>query len=163
MLYMLGKGFIYQYYDIQELDIGSIVIGFFAFTGLFALCNYLAASINDGEGTLKGVALSVVYGAVPLMVSLFAITALSYCVTANEAFFLDVLLWGGGIWTVVLIFLGLQTIHNYSGKEMVKSLLITILFMFIVVLVVLVVTIMCEQVMKFLSTIGKELVQNVSS
>nr|WP_321153338.1 YIP1 family protein [uncultured Acetatifactor sp.] len=163
MLYMLGKGFIYQYYDIQELDIGSIVIGFFAFTGLFALCNYLAASINDGEGTLKGVALSVVYGAVPLMVSLFAITALSYCVTANEAFFLDVLLWGGGVWTVVLIFLGLQTIHNYSGKEMVKSLLITILFMFIVVLVVLVVTIMCEQVMKFLSTIGKELVQNVSS
>ena len=64
---------------------------------------------------------------------------------------------------MVLIFLGLQTIHNYSGKEMVKSLLITILFMFIVVLVVLVVTIMCEQVMKFLSTIGKELVQNVSS
>lgn len=106
MLFMLGKGFIYQYYDIQELDIGSIVIGFFAFTSLFVICNYLAASINDGEGTLKGVALAVAYGAVPLMVSLFAITALSYCVTANEAFFLDVLLWGGGAWTVVLIFLG---------------------------------------------------------
>lgn len=148
MLFMLGKGFIYQYYDIQELDIGSIVIGFFAFTSLFVICNYLAASINDGEGTLKGVALAVAYGAVPLMVSLFAITALSYCVTANEAFFLDVLLWGGGAWTVVLIFLGLQTIHNYSGKEMVKSLLITALFSFVVIVVILVVTIMCEQVMK---------------
>ena len=163
MLFMLGKGFIYQYYDIQELDIGSIVIGFFAFTSLFVICNYLAASINDGEGTLKGVALAVAYGAVPLMVSLFAITALSYCVTANEAFFLDVLLWGGGAWTVVLIFLGLQTIHNYSGKEMVKSLLITALFIFVVIVVILVVTIMCEQVMKFLTTIGKELVRNVSS
>ncbi len=163
MLFMLGKGFIYQYYDIQELDIGSIVIGFFAFTSLFVICNYLAASINDGEGTLKGVALAVAYGAVPLMVSLFAITALSYCVTANEAFFLDVLLWGGGAWTVVLIFLGLQTIHNYSGKEMVKSLLITALFSFVVIVVILVVTIMCEQVMKFLTTIGKELVRNVSS
>ena len=163
MLFMLGKGFIYQYYDIQELDIGSIVIGFFAFTSLFVICNYLAASINDGEGTLKGVALAVAYGAVPLMVSLFAITALSYCVTANEAFFLDVLLWGGGAWTVVLIFLGLQTIHNYSGKEMVKSLLITALFIFVVIVVILVVTIMCEQVMKFLTTIGRELVRNVSS
>ncbi len=163
MLYMLGKGFIYQYYDIQELDIGSIVIGFFAFTGLFVICNYLATSINDGEGTLKGVALATAYGAVPLMVSLFAITVLSYCVTANEAFFLDVLLWGGGAWTVVLIFLGLQTIHNYSGKEMVKSLLITALFIFVVIVVILVVTIMCEQVMKFLTTIGKELVRNVSS
>ena len=163
MLFMLGKGFIYQYYDIQELDIGSIVIGFFAFTSLFVVCNYLAASINDGEGTLKGVALAVAYGAMPLMVSLFAITVLSYCVTANEAFFLDVLLWGGGAWTAVLIFLGLQTIHNYSGKEMIKSLLITALFIFVVIVVILVVTIMCEQVMKFLTTIGKELVRNVSS
>ena len=164
ILYLLTfAAFMYQYYDIQELDIGSIVIGFFAFTSLFVICNYLAASINDGEGTLKGVALAVAYGAVPLMVSLFAITALSYCVTANEAFFLDVLLWGGGAWTVVLIFLGLQTIHNYSGKEMVKSLLITALFSFVVIVVILVVTIMCEQVMKFLTTIGKELVRNVSS
>ena len=62
-----------------------------------------------------------------------------------------------------MIFLGLQTIHNYSGKEMIKSLLITALFIFVVIVVILVVTIMCEQVMKFLTTIGKELVRNVSS
>ncbi len=163
MLYMLGKGFIYQYYDIQELDIGSIVIGFFVFTGLFVICNYLTASINDGEGTLRGVALAVAYGAVPFIVSLLAVTALSYCVTANEAFFLDVLLWGGGVWTIVLILLGLQTMHNYSGKEMVKSILATGLLIFVVIAVVLMVTIMCEQVVKFLSTLGKELVRNVSS
>ena len=103
------------------------------------------------------------YGAVPFIVSLLAVTALSYCVTANEAFFLDVLLWGGGVWTIVLILLGLQTMHNYSGKEMVKSILATGLLIFVVIAVVLMVTIMCEQVVKFLSTLGKELVRNVSS
>lgn len=160
--YMVGKGFIYQYYDVQELDMGSIVIGFFAFTGLFAVCNYLAASINDGEGSLKGVSLAMAYGTVPLSVALLVVTLLSYCVTANEAFFLDVLLWGGGIWTIVLLFVGLQTIHNYTVKETVKSILVTALFLFVVIVVILVVTIMCEQVLQFVTTIGKELVRNVS-
>ena len=161
MLFMLGKGFIYQYYDIQDLDIGSIVLGFFAFISLFVVCNYLVTSINDGEGSLKQVYMTVAYGSVPLIVSLLSITVLSYCVTTNEAFFLDVIMLIGCIWTVIAIFLGLQTVHNYTVKETIKGILITALFMFVVIVVILIITIMWEQVWKFLSTIGKELTQNV--
>lgn len=161
MLFMIGKGFIYQYYDIQDLDISSIVVGFFAFIGLFVVCNYLVTSINDGEGDLKQVYMTVAYATVPLTLALLSITALSYCVTNNEAFFLDVIMLIGCVWTIILLFLGLQTIHNYSVKEMIKSILITILFMFVVIVVILIVTIMWEQVWTFISTIGKELTQNV--
>lgn len=161
MLFMLGKGFIYQYYDVQDLDIGSIVVGFFAFIGLFVVCNYLVTSINDGEGSLKQVYMTVAYATVPLILSLLSITVLSYCVTTNEAFFLDVIMAIGCVWTVVLIFLGLQTVHNYTVKETIRSILLTALFIFVVIVVILIVTIMWEQVWKFLSTIGKELTQNV--
>lgn len=161
MLFMVGKGFIYQYYDIQDLDISSIVVGFFAFIGLFVVCNYLVTSINDGEGDLKQVYMAVAYATVPLILALLSITALSYCVTTNEAFFLDVIMLIGCVWTIILIFLGLQTIHNYSIGEMIKSILITILFMFVAIVVILIVTIMWEQVWTFISTIGKELTQNV--
>lgn len=161
MLFMLAKGFIYQYYDVQDLDIGSIVLGFFAFLGLFVLCNYLVTSINDGEGSLKQVYMTVAYAAVPLILALLSITALSYCVTTNEAFFLDVFMLIGCAWTIILVFLGLQTVHNYTVKETIKSLLLTALFMFIVIIVVLIVTIMWEQVWNFVSTVGKELTQNV--
>lgn len=161
MLFMLGKGFIYQYYDIQDLDISSIVVGFFAFIGLFVVCNYLVTSINDGEGDLKQVYMTVAYATAPLSLALLSITALSYCVTTNEAFFLDVIMLIGCVWTIILLFLGLQTMHNYSVKEMIKSVLITILFMFVVIVVILIVTIMWEQVWTFISTIGKELAQNV--
>lgn len=161
MLFMLGKGFIYQYYDVQDLDIGSIVVGFFAFISLFVVCNYLVTSINDGEGSLKQVYMAVAYAAVPLILAFLSITALSYCVTTNEAFFLDVIILIGSVWTVILIFLGLQTVHNYTVKETIKGILLTALFMFVVIVVILIVTIMWEQVWKFLSTIGKEMVQNV--
>ncbi len=161
MLYMLAKGFIYQYYDVQDIDINSVVVGFFAIIGLFVLCNYLVTSINDGEGSLKQVYMIPAYASVPISVALLAITALSYCVTTNEAFFLSVALLIGSVWSLILIYIGLQTVHNYSAGETVKSVLLTFLLIFVVIIVILIVTIMWDQVWTFVSTIGKEMAQNV--
>ncbi len=161
MLYMLGKGFIYQYYDVEDLDISSIVVGFFAIIILFVVCNYLVTSINDGEGSLKQVYMIPAYASVPLTISLFSITAVSYVVTTNEAFFLSVGLLIGAVWSIILLYIGLQTVHNYSAGETIKSVLLTFLFIFVVVVVIMIVTIMWDQVWTFLSTLGEELTQNV--
>ena len=161
MLYMVGKGFIYQYQDIQEMDISSIVIGFFALLGLFVICNYLVTSINDGEGSLKQVYMLLAYGTMPLIITFLSVTVLSYVVTTNEAFFLTVGLTVGAVWTIILVFLGLQTVHNYSVKETIASIVLTFVLMGIVVVVVMVVTIMWDQVWSFLSTVWEELKQYV--
>ncbi len=161
MLYMLGKGFIYQYYDIQDLDISSIVVGFFAIIILFVICNYLVTSINDGQGSLKQVYMLLAYATLPLIIALFGITAVSYFVTTNEAFFLSVGLVIGVTWTIILLYIGLQTVHNYTAGETIKSVLLTFLLIFVVVVVIMIVTIMWDQVWTFLSTLGEELTQNV--
>ena len=161
MLYMLGKGFIYQYYDVEDLDVSSIVVGFFAIIILFVVCNYLVTSINDGEGSLKQVYLIPAYASIPLTIALFSITAVSYVVTTNEAFFLSVGLLIGAVWTIILLYIGLQTVHNYTAGETIKSVLLTFLFIFVVVVVIMIVTIMWDQVWTFLSTLGEELTQNV--
>ena len=161
MLYMLGKGFIYQYYDVQELDISSIVVGFFAIIILFVVCNYLVTSINDGQGSLKQVYMIPAYACLPLMLAFFGVTAVSYVVTTNEAFFLSVAMLIGVVWTVILLYIGLQTVHNYTAGETVKAILLTFLLIFVVVIVLMIVTIMWDQVWTFLSTLGEELTQNV--
>lgn len=161
MLYTIGKGFIYQYQDVQDMDMSSIVIGFFALFSLFVVCNYLVTSINDGEGSLKEVYLLTGYAVMPLTLAFLTVTVLSYVVTTNEAFLLTFLLMLGGGWSILLVFLGLQTIHNYSFKATVASVLLTFLLMAIVVIVVMVVTIMWDQVWSFLTTVGEELKQYV--
>lgn len=161
MLYMLGKGFIYQYYDVQDLDISSIVVGFFAIIILFVVCNYLVTSINDGQGSLKQVYMLLAYAMLPLIIAFFGITAVSYFVTTNEAFFLTVGLVIGVVWTIILVYIGLQTVHNYTAGETVKSILLTFLLIFVVVVVIMIVTIMWDQVWTFLTTLGEELTQNV--
>ena len=101
------------------------------------------------------------YGTMPLIIALVSVTVLSYVVTTNEAFFLTVGLAIGAVWTVMLIFLGLQTVHNYSVKETIASIVLTFVLMGVVVVVVMVVTIMWDQVWSFLSTVGEELKQYV--
>lgn len=161
MLYMLGKGFIYQYYDVQDLDISSIVVGFFAIIVLFVVCNYLVTSINDGQGSLKQVYMLLAYACLPLIIAFFGVTVMSYFVTTNEAFFLSVGLVIGACWTVILLYIGLQTVHNYSAGETIKAVLLTFLLIFVVVVVIMIVTIMWDQVWTFISTLGEELTQNV--
>ena len=161
MLFTVGKGYIYQVTKVENMDINAIVLGFFAISGLFVLCNWLVSSINDGEGTLRKVYILVAYGSVPAGLSLLAVTGLSYVMTLNETFILSLILFVGITWSLILIFIGLQVIHDYSGKETVRSILITFLFMLIIAVVLLVVIIMWDQVWKFIESVWKELIRNV--
>lgn len=161
MLYQTKKGFIYQYVAVEDMDIGGIIAGFFVLLALFIFCNWLVTSINDGDGTLAQVYMIPAYGSLPLMISLAVITIASYGMTYNESFLLTVILLIGGVWSVLLIYLGLMTVHDYSAKETVKSLLLTVVFMIIAAVMVLIVIIMAEHLYEFFYTIGQEVLRNV--
>lgn len=161
MLYQTGKGFIYQLYDVQDMDIGFIVLGFWAIVGLFIFCNYLVTSINDGNGTLKQIFMIPAYGLTPAIAALIAVTVLSYGLTQNEAFILTLILLVGVAWSVVTIFIGLQTVHQYTFKETVGSLILTLMLMLIIAVVLIIISIMWNSLWTFITSVGKELYQNV--
>lgn len=102
------------------------------------------------------------YGAIPALIAMIAVIIMSYGLTYNEAFILTVILIVGIGWSLVLVFQGLSTVHDYSFKETVVSLIITFVFMLIAAIVVLIVIIMWEQLSGFLITIGKEIIRNVT-
>ncbi len=161
MLYQTKKGFIYQYTAVEDMDIGGIVVGFFVLLLLFIFCNWLVTSITDGDGTLAQVYMIPAYGSLPLMAMLALITVCSYGMTYNESFLLTIMLLVGGAWSVIVIFLGFLTVHDYSGKETAKSILLTVVFMIIAAVMVLIVMIMCEELYEFLYTVGQEVLRNV--
>ena len=162
MIYQTGKGFIYQYTSVEDMDMGAVVVGFFAILILFIVCNFLVTSITDGDGTLKQVYMIPAYGIIPLMICMIVTTIMSYQLTYNESFILTVIMMIGGIWSIAVIFEGLSTVHDYDFKQTVVSLIITAVFMLIAAIVVLVVIIMWEQLYDFLITVGKEIIRNVT-
>lgn len=162
MLYQTSKGFIYQYTKVEDMDMGAVVVGFFAILILFIVCNYLVTSITDGDGTLKQVYMIPAYGLMPVMICMLATIGMSYVLTYNESFILTVIMIIGLVWSIAVIFEGLSTVHDYDFKNTVVSLLITAVFMLIAAIVVLVVIIMWEQLYDFLLTVGKEIIRNVT-
>ncbi|ONI39509.1 hypothetical protein AN639_01565 [Candidatus Epulonipiscium fishelsonii] len=161
MTYRTNKGYIYQLTKIEDMDINSIVIGYFAILGLFILGNYLVTSINDGLGNLKQVYMIPAYGAFPAVMSMLIVIPLSYVLVQNEAFVLSMIMWIGVAWSLLNIFIGFQTVHDYTFKETVFSLVMTVVMMIIVAVMGIIVTIMWEELYQFILSIGKELFRDV--
>ncbi|MDF2611515.1 MAG: hypothetical protein K0R92_2989, partial [Lachnospiraceae bacterium] len=161
MTYQTGKGFIYQFVAVEDMDINAIVFGFFAILILFVISNYLVTSIKDGDGSLKQVYMIPAYGMLPTMVSMLVITIMSYFLTYNESFLLTIILNIGIIWSVVVIFIGFQTVHDYTMKEMISSTIITFVFMIIAAVIAMIIIIMWEQLWQFIQTLVEEMTRNV--
>ena len=142
MLYQTQKGFIYQYTKVEDMDMGAVVVGFFAILILFIVCNFLVTSITDGDGTLKQVYMIPAYGVMPAMISMLVTIGMSYVLTYNESFILTTIMAIGVCWSIATIFEGLATVHDYDFKHTVLSLIITVVFMLIAAIVVLLVIIM---------------------
>ena len=117
MLYQTSKGFIYQYTKVEDMDMGAVVVGFFAILILFIVCNYLVTSITDGDGTLKQVYMIPAYGLMPVMICMLATIGMSYVLTYNESFILTVIMIIGLVWSIAVIFEGLSTVHDYDFKN----------------------------------------------
>lgn len=162
MAYQTSKGFIYQTTNVEDMDIGAIVLGFFLLQALFMICNYLDTSIHDGNGTLRQIYITLAYGLLPAIAATAIVTVVSYGLTYNEAFILTFLLMIGIVWSAAIIFVGLQTIHEYSFGETVRSLVITVVFMIIAAVIGIVLSIMWDSLYRFMISVGKELLQNVA-
>lgn len=162
MAYQTSKGFIYQTTRVENMDIGAIVLGFFAMLGLFLLCNYLDTSIHDGNGNFRQIYIVPAYGLIPTIVALVCVTVVSYGLTYNESFLLTIILAVGIVWSVITIFIGLQTIHQYEFKQNVRSLIMTAVFMVIIAVIGIILSIMWNSLYHFLISVGKELIQNVA-
>lgn len=159
---LIGNDFIFQYVYTEELDFTAIVVGFFAIAAIFIISNYLDTSIHDGEGTIKHITYMVAYALVPYAIAAFATTILSYVMTYNEVFILDFMLLVGVAWTAILLFIGVSEIHNYTIKQTIKSLLITILFVIIGLVVAILLMVVWTQVYLFLEVLVKEVWRNVT-
>lgn len=161
MAFQTSKGFIYQYTSVEDMDIGAIVLGFFLLLGLFIVCNYLDTSIHDGSGTFWQIYMIPAYGLMPAMVSVLGVTIASYGLTYNESFLLTIALMVGICWSVVTIFVGIQTVHDYEFGDTVRSIIITVVFMVIIAVIGIILSIMWDSLYRFLTSVGRELIQNV--
>ncbi|MCL2243801.1 MAG: YIP1 family protein [Treponema sp.] len=156
LVYQTSKGFIVQSVEIEDMDFNVIIGGFLGIYLLFVICNYLVTSINDGEGSFIDIFKLVSYSALPLSVTLLAVTVISHVLTENEILLLNLMMFAGIAWSVSLLWLGLQEVHGYSFTDTFKSVIFTVLFMLIALIVLFNMTILFDQFVQFVEAIVRE-------
>ena len=140
-------------------DIGFIILVLLLVVG----CNYLMCTINDGEGKLKHIYCSLIYSFGPYIIIQPVIFALSHVVTNNEIFFVSFGNLCMIVWVAVLLFISVKEINNYTVKETVKIILLTVFTILIVCLLAFIVYVLWSQVFDFIQSICGEVVYKIGN
>ena len=158
-----GRGFLYTPVPVEDLDFSALMLGFVIICFLFVLTNYLLSSIQDGDGTLGDIYKLTIYAMGPMITGILVVTGLSYFLSYNEEFLIDLIEFVAPSWSLIILVLGLQEVHVYSTGAAVKSIVLSIASMIVIAIVVLIVVMMGEQLADFLQVIVKEVLRNVTN
>ena len=145
-------------YDILS-DIGFIVLVLV----LVVSCNYLMCTINDGEGRFKQIYCSLIYSFGPYLILQPILFVLSHVVTINEEFFVSFGNLAMLVWVGVLIFISIKEINNYSVKETIVIIGLTIFTILIVCLLAFIIYVLSSQVIDFVESIFREVVYKIGN
>lgn len=145
----MGRGFIFSFSDGNATGIALMGSAFFLLCGLFVIGNYLVASINEGEGSLKNIYMMLPYALSPYLVITPFVVFASYILTQNEAFILYFAWLVALVWSVALIFVGVREDHAYTFMETLKNILLTLFFIMIALVLMAVMYLLWSQVFAY--------------
>ncbi len=116
--YLFNKGISDALGIISSL--GNLLVPFF----LYMLSNWCLTSLMDGKGNMKQIYTTMCYSLVPIIILLNVSTVLSHFLVIEEAAFVTTISTAAYLWTVILIFFGTMTIHDYGlGKNIIVTVL----------------------------------------
>ena len=123
--------------------------------------NYLVSTLNDGEGWFKDFFIGTCYCLIPFIIFKIPMILLTHVLTYNEQFiiqFANVVIYA---YTAILVLIMIQYIHQYTFKETIKNILITIFGMVIFALMILLVYMFASQLVDFVISLIKEVIFRV--
>ena len=116
----------------------------------------MVATINDGEGTIKNIFVSVAYSMVPYMIMAPIAIVLSYVLTQNEAFLITLVWYIGILWSAALVILSILNVHNYTFKQTVKNVLLTLFFAIVALILVAILYLVWDKFIEFIGEVISE-------
>jgi DNA-binding beta-propeller fold protein YncE len=151
-------GFIFKEVELTDIMLSKEILLTFIPFFLFVIANYLVSTINDGEGRFKEIYKATIYSFVPYLVFGPILVIISNFLTFNEMFVYE---FGNTIlmlWTLVLLYIMIREIHNFTFRETFKNIFITLFSMLIIMLVIFIVYVLLDQVYDFVYSAVQELI-----
>jgi tetratricopeptide (TPR) repeat protein len=151
-------GFIFNpYASLSQLRVENEILYTVLAIFLWNAANYLVSTISDGEGRVRDVVIGTAYSLFPYALFILPIAALSNVLSMNEIFIYsfsqNIILFWMGMMLIIMV----KEIHNYSGSETVRNVLITIFTIALFVLTGYILYVLFNQLFEFVSALLQEL------
>lgn len=123
---------------------------------LWNVANYLIASISDGEGSMRQVVIGTAYSLFPYALFALPVALLSNLLTLNEVFVYTFAMQIILIWMGIMLVIMVKEIHNYSFRETVRCIVITLFTMAMFLLTAYILYVLFNQLFEFIEAVIRE-------
>lgn len=148
ILYQTISGFLYSV-SLYSFSLTNNALLFFGGLVLFIVSNYYISSIHDGEGTLKSIYVSTAYSLAPIIFIVPPVILLANFATYNESYIITTITGVAVAISAVYVVFSLIGIHNYSFKETVANILLTLMFMAVIIFALSIAYLLLKQIFDF--------------
>lgn len=125
---------------------------------LFSIGNWSITSLMEGEGRFKDIVMTVAYAMTPLNLAFIPATIVGNYVADNEESFYYMILGIAVVWFLLLAFIGIMTIHNFSLLKTIVTLFLTLIAILVIIFIILLMVTLMQQVYMFIYSIYTELI-----
>lgn len=151
------SGFIFNTNNIKEFNIIKEVSSVLMPILLWCAANWSVTVLMDGEGRFRDIFMATSYATVPYIISLFISVIGSRFLSMEEATFLQLVIGIGLVFTALLLFSGIMTVHQFTVTKTVFSIILTILGMVFIVFLALLLAGVFDQLLVYISGIVTEI------
>lgn len=153
--------FVVNYVNPRAVDCRLEIIGVLAAVVLFATANWSITCLMEGEGRFKDIFTIIGYSMLPMGLLFLPATLVSQFIVSDEESFYYVILGVSIIWFLLLMLIGIMTIHNFGFGKTIMTLLLTFVSMLFIMFILLLLSSLIQQVYGFFQSIYTELILRV--
>ena len=157
LIYNLYSGYIFKFSSMESFTLLSGISTVLLPVFLWVTSNWCFTCLMNGEGSFKQIYITTCYSLTPLIIIYPIATVLSNVLLQDEASFVQMLLVVALGWTILLLFVGMLTIHNYAPGTNLLTCVLTVLGMLIILFMCVLFVALIQRMFVFFLNIYNEI------
>lgn len=150
-------GFVFRTSLTETSNLPADLLSVFLPVILWCVANWSVTTLMDGEGSFKDIYIATAYALVPQVVVGVPMLLLSQILVQEEGRIYEALGLLGLVWTGLLLFTGLMTIHQHSFLKTLTTVVIAVVAMAAILFLILLFFALIQRFVNFIYVFYKEI------